>query len=92
MAVPARSVARASSRLVHQCSRRTSQTTFLTQYRYCANNSFGPQINPGVGPQSADEGSEKEQSHKHNDSSYTSTAFKMFESAATTFASLAVLA
>ncbi|MCJ1474928.1 hypothetical protein MMC13_003588 [Lambiella insularis] len=56
----------------------------------------GPQIPPGIGPQQVDEpdGSEKENSKNQygNGSSYRSTAYRMFESAASTLASLTVLA
>lgn len=92
MAALARSVARTGPRLNQQYSQIATRTASHTQRRCYANNSFGPQIGPGVGPQNADDGTGEEQSHKQNDGSYNSTAFKMFESAATTFASLAVLA
>ena len=59
--------------------------------KYASN--IGPQGSPSLGPGVQElENDQEKRSQNHNGSTYSSTAYKMFESAASTFASLTVLA
>ncbi|MCJ1398190.1 hypothetical protein MMC11_001387 [Xylographa trunciseda] len=80
-----------SPRLFHTPRDLYYRAHFSRRRRYASN--YGPQGSPSLGPgvQESEDG-QKERSQEQNGSAYRSTAYRMFESAASTFASLTVLA